>query len=152
MAEDPTDHELLLRLGWDLNSLKDQLVGILTQLSRGNVRFEQIALNEQRTSIELSSLRSDFSRAILSSDIAQKRAEEAFTLSKLLSKDLGDQIDGSKKDREEIRAVRGDVKDIRTELDRWKSYLKIIGLLLAPIQIIVIAVAVDLVKKWLLGS
>jgi len=74
MASEPTDHELLLLLRRDMESLARRLDEALTQLARGNARFEHLALTEQETRITLGSLRQDFSRAMLGADEAKRQA------------------------------------------------------------------------------
>lgn|SRR5262245_8556620 len=77
MATDPTDHELLLLLRRDMEQLSRQLSEALLQLARGNERFERIALYEQEVKISLTSLRQDFSRAMLAAESAQRTATKA---------------------------------------------------------------------------
>jgi hypothetical protein len=74
MASEPTDHELLLLLRRDMESLARRLDEALTQLARGNARFEHIGLTEQETRITLGGLRQDFSRAMLTAEEAKRQA------------------------------------------------------------------------------
>jgi hypothetical protein len=69
---EPTDHELLLLLRRDVEQLGQRLEEALTQLNRGNTRFEQIALTEQEVRIAMTALRGDYSRAMLAADEARR--------------------------------------------------------------------------------
>lgn len=73
---EPTDHELILLIRQELIQIRTQLAEALTQLARGNGRFEAIALNEQEVRIAIAAMRQDFSRAMLEAGEARKVASQ----------------------------------------------------------------------------
>lgn len=147
MAPDPSDHELLLQLGWEFSQIRVQLQEALVQLSKGNARFEQIALKEQEMMIGLTSLRSDFSRAILSADSASSLARQALELGKSILKDFEEHLTDVRTRVERTSRLEERLSNLERELERWKNYLKVVAIIWAPIQVIIIAVVIDIVKR-----
>lgn len=151
MPPEPSDHELLLQLTWELKQIREQLGVVLKQLSRGNQRFEQIGLKEQEVSISLVSLRNDFSRSALSAESAQKVSGDALAVAKAVSRDLQDHLDDLRPIIEEFKERGRKIQDLQNDLTRWKNNLKMVGIILAPVQIVLLAIAIEAIKRFLFG-
>lgn len=147
MPAEPSDHELLLQLKWEFGQVRLQLAEVLGQLSRGNARFEQIALKEQEVSIGMTSLRSDFSRAMLSSGHASKDASTAMTLSKNVLDDLSSHLEDDRDRDRSLREVQKQLSDVRSEVEKWKNTLKVVGVIFVPIQTVIVAIIIEIVRR-----
>lgn len=121
MPENATDHELLILLNRDVAEMRESLREALEQLKRGNDRFTSISLRDQEIGAALAGLRTDYSRAMGAAEVAQKNANE---------------------NEKALLAVK-------LELETWKVRLKTFAWIVTPMVVIALAVAQELVKRWL---
>jgi len=135
MATDPTDHELLLLLRRDVEQLSRQLMDALTQLARGNARFEAIALQEQEVRSVLSTVRQDIARAQMEAGDARKKADDAIALAKSV---LTDHAAHLRDVQEDIPAFR----TLRREFETQRNYVR-------AVAVIALALVVEAAKRWL---
>lgn len=144
MVVEPSDREILLQLRWQMDQVVKQLNDILPQLAASK-------LFEQRTEIGMSTMASNFSRSMLLAEEARKKADEGVTLAKAVVRDLNEHLKDVEAPLHEFEEVKSSLEQTQLELARWKSYLKVIGIILAPIQAILIAIAIELIKRGLIS-
>lgn len=144
-----SDHELLQRVSWEVGRIAGQVETVLTRLDQFSLRFEQIGLKEQETSLSMVSLRSDFSRAMLSADTAARKAAEAMALAKMLNKDLQDHVQDEQDIAKKQKAHSEAIQDIKDQIRTWRAYLKIITGAFLVVQSILIAIIIKLVERQL---
>lgn len=137
---EPTDREILQELRWTVGQIKTQVDSMSVALQRAGLRFQRIELKEQETSLGLSSLRSDFSRAMLTADMAQRKAEEVMTLARLLTDDLSDHV-------EVVKSNTKTLKELTSEFTTWKLYAKAVLAFFGLVQLVTLPLLIEALKR-----
>lgn len=150
-VSNPTDREILLQVRWQLTEILKQLAIAFQQIEKQNTRFEHLALKEQEFSLGITSLRTDFSRAILLAESAQRVSSEGHQRISELRRDLDEHLQDVKDLLEDYKQVKKDLGETRLGLSRWQNYLKVGAVILTPIQVILLAIAVQFFTRLVFG-
>ena len=96
-------------------------------------------------SLNQSSLRNDFSRAQLTADFAERKANEAKTLANMLVSDFGDHVRTAESSAKLL-------KELADEFNAWKLYAKAAGLIFGFIQLFTVPLIVEALKRMFFPS